>query len=67
MTTVRCARMPCGSENGGLEWMNDLPARYVHGRKGFDRRIMEEPSYTSTTSQTARAPSHKASRSSWTG
>ncbi|MEV0033431.1 HEAT repeat domain-containing protein [Nocardia sp. NPDC050793] len=46
--------MPRGSENGGTEWMNNLPARYVHGRRGFDRRLMEElaavgvPCYTLT-------------------
>ncbi|WP_328436924.1 HEAT repeat domain-containing protein [Nocardia puris] len=40
--TVSYIGMPPGSENGGTEWMNDLPARYVHGRDGFDRRLMEE-------------------------
>lgn len=34
--------MPAGSENGGTDWMNNVPARYVHGQHGFDRRIMEE-------------------------
>lgn len=34
--------MPRGSENGGTEWMNDLPARYTDGKRGFDRRIMEQ-------------------------
>ncbi|MEV0342954.1 HEAT repeat domain-containing protein [Nocardia sp. NPDC050713] len=39
---IEYARMPYGSESGGSEWMNDLPAAYVHGQQGFDRRIMEE-------------------------
>ncbi len=26
----------------GDGWMNNLPARYHHGQRGFDRRIMEE-------------------------
>lgn len=26
----------------GDDWMNNLPARYRHGHRGFDRRIMEE-------------------------
>ncbi|MEV6274002.1 HEAT repeat domain-containing protein [Nocardia sp. NPDC051832] len=42
MTIIKYARMPYGSEDGGTEWMNDLPVRYKHGERGFDRRIMEE-------------------------
>lgn len=34
--------MPYGSENGGTEWMDRIPARYTDGERGFDRRIMEE-------------------------
>lgn len=26
----------------GDSWMDDLPARYRHGQRGFDRRLMEE-------------------------
>lgn len=40
--TITYTRMPPGSENGGTDWMNNVPARYVHGQNGFDRRIMEE-------------------------
>lgn len=40
--TITYARMPRGSEDGGTDWMNHLPARYKHGQGGFDRRIMEE-------------------------
>ncbi|MEU7139683.1 HEAT repeat domain-containing protein [Nocardia sp. NPDC046473] len=40
--TINYARMPYGSENGGTEWMNDLPARYTDGERGFDRRIMTD-------------------------
>ncbi|WP_433201644.1 HEAT repeat domain-containing protein [Nocardia sp. CA-107356] len=39
---IKYARMPYGSENGGTEWMNDLPARYKDGERGFDRRIMQD-------------------------
>jgi hypothetical protein len=44
MTTdiIRYARMPHGSESGGSGWMNDLPARYTEGERGFERRIMTE-------------------------
>jgi hypothetical protein len=41
-TTIKYVRMPYGSENGGTEWLHDIPARYVDGQRGFDRRIMEE-------------------------
>ncbi|WP_433729587.1 HEAT repeat domain-containing protein [Nocardia sp. CA-129566] len=39
---IKYARMPYGSENGGTEWMNDLPVRYKDGERGFDRRIMQD-------------------------
>ncbi|MFF0531593.1 HEAT repeat domain-containing protein [Nocardia amikacinitolerans] len=39
---IKYARMPHGSESGGSQWMDDLPAGYVHGQRGFDRRLMEE-------------------------
>ncbi|MFC9892508.1 HEAT repeat domain-containing protein [Nocardia sp. NPDC127579] len=42
MNIIKYARMPYGSEDGSTEWMSDLPARYKHGQRGFDRRIMEE-------------------------
>ncbi|MFE6922482.1 HEAT repeat domain-containing protein [Nocardia sp. NPDC057663] len=39
---IEYARMPFGSAGGGTEWMVNLPARYKHGERGFDRRIMED-------------------------